>query len=147
MDYLPPYIMSRFRDFEGLELDSSSSVGGSLPSPGTASCSLDGASSSTSPSCALVDSHAHSPVVSPTVVNTTQSSTGAVGEPPLSQRVGVLQQRTQIDPGKRIYLSVSRQWWSPPEAGLDRIDPGLLAGGKRIRGSSIRGYAPYTQCE
>ena len=77
----------------GLELDSGSSVGGSLPSPGAASCSLDAASTSTSPSCALME-HAPSPVatVSSASVNTVQP-TGPVGEPPLSQRVGVLQQR------------------------------------------------------
>lgn len=63
----------------GLDLDSGSSVGGSLPSPGTASCSLDGASSS--PSCALAE-HAHSPVA---VV----SPTGQTGEAPLSQRLGL----------------------------------------------------------
>ncbi|XP_011329661.2 LOW QUALITY PROTEIN: transcriptional regulator ovo [Ooceraea biroi] len=73
----------------GLELDSGSSVGGSLPSPGTTSCSLDGTSSGTSPSCALADSHAHSPVVSPTVVNAAQSSGGAVSEPHISQRLGL----------------------------------------------------------
>lgn len=92
-------------NIEGLELDSGSSVGGSLPSPGTASCSLDGASTGTSPSCALAE-HAHSPVVSPsTIVNTTQTG-GPVGEPPLSQRVGVLQQRVsnQIDLGKSIFI-------------------------------------------
>ncbi|XP_033216845.1 uncharacterized protein LOC117172755 isoform X2 [Belonocnema kinseyi] len=44
----------------GLELDSGSSAGGSLPSPGAASCSLDAASTSTSPSCALME-HAPSP--------------------------------------------------------------------------------------
>ncbi|XP_072756014.1 uncharacterized protein [Anoplolepis gracilipes] len=76
----------------GLELDSGSSVGGSLPSPGTASCSLDGTSSGTSPSCALAE-HAHSPVVSPTTVVGAAQTTAPVGEPPLSQRVGVLQQR------------------------------------------------------
>ncbi|XP_076278075.1 uncharacterized protein LOC143207983 isoform X3 [Lasioglossum baleicum] len=77
----------------GLELDSGSSVGGSLPSPGAASCSLDAASSSTSPSCALME-HAASPsgTVSSASVNSVQP-TGQVGEPPLTQRVGVLQQR------------------------------------------------------
>lgn len=80
----------QFLNFKGLELDSGSSVGGSLPSPGTASCSLDGTSSGTSPSCALAE-HAHSPVVSPTTV--AAQTGGSVGEPPLSQRVGVLQQR------------------------------------------------------
>lgn len=76
-------------NLEGLELDSGSSVGGSLPSPGATSCSLDGASTRTSPSCALME-HEHSPVA---VVNGTQATAGPVGEPPLSQRVGVLQQR------------------------------------------------------
>ncbi|XP_050466877.1 transcriptional regulator ovo isoform X3 [Cataglyphis hispanica] len=78
----------QFFNLKGLELDSGSSVGGSLPSPGTASCSLDGASS-TSPSCTLAE-HAHSPVavVSPTTVGAAQT-TGAVGEPPLSQRLGL----------------------------------------------------------
>ncbi|XP_012217240.1 transcriptional regulator ovo isoform X2 [Linepithema humile] len=71
----------------GLELDSGSSVGGSLPSPGTASCSLDGTSTGTSPSCALAE-HAHSPVVSPSTVNAAQTN-GPVGEPPLSQRLGL----------------------------------------------------------
>lgn len=70
----------------GLELDSGSSVGGSLPSPGTASCSLDGASTGTSPSCGLGE-HAHSPVVSPTTV--AAQAAGSVGEPPLSQRLGL----------------------------------------------------------
>lgn len=79
-------------NFKGLELDSSSSVGGSLPSPGTASCSLDGTSSGTSPSCALAE-HAHSPVVSPTTVVGAAQTAGPVGEPPLSQRVGILKQR------------------------------------------------------
>lgn len=82
--------MVPFFNLEGLEIDSGSSVGGSLPSPGTASCSLDGASTGTSPSCGLGE-HAHSPVVSPTTV--AAQAAGSVGEPPLSQRVGVLQQR------------------------------------------------------
>ncbi|TGZ47084.1 Protein ovo [Temnothorax longispinosus] len=80
----------RFLNLIGLEIDSGSSVGGSLPSPGTASCSLDGASTGTSPSCGLGE-HAHSPVVSPTTV--AAQAAGSVNEPPLSQRVGVLQQR------------------------------------------------------
>ncbi|XP_076278074.1 uncharacterized protein LOC143207983 isoform X2 [Lasioglossum baleicum] len=73
----------------GLELDSGSSVGGSLPSPGAASCSLDAASSSTSPSCALME-HAASPsgTVSSASVNSVQP-TGQVGEPPLTQRLGL----------------------------------------------------------
>ncbi|KAG7207962.1 hypothetical protein KM043_009545 [Ampulex compressa] len=77
----------------GLELDSGSSVGGSLPSPGAASCSLDAASTSTSPACALME-HAPSPAggVSSGNVNGAQTN-GSVGEPPLTQRVGVLQQR------------------------------------------------------
>ncbi|XP_036145312.1 transcriptional regulator ovo isoform X2 [Monomorium pharaonis] len=70
----------------GLEIDSGSSVGGSLPSPGTASCSLDGASTGTSPSCGLGE-HAHSPVVSPSTV--AAQAAGSVGEPPLSQRLGL----------------------------------------------------------
>ncbi|KAH0949310.1 hypothetical protein HN011_006156 [Eciton burchellii] len=73
----------------GLELDSGNSMGGSLPSPATTSCSLDGPSSGNSPSCNLADNHSHSPVVSPTVVNASQSSTGNVGEPALSQRLGL----------------------------------------------------------
>ncbi|XP_024940731.1 transcriptional regulator ovo isoform X1 [Cephus cinctus] len=74
----------------GLELDSGSSAGGSLPSPGGASCSLDATSTSTSPSCALME---HAP--SPSGVSATVSAppAGPVGEPPLTQRVGVLQQR------------------------------------------------------
>ncbi|XP_043267556.1 transcriptional regulator ovo isoform X2 [Venturia canescens] len=44
----------------GLELDSGSSAGGSLPSPGAASCSLDATSTSTSPACGLME-HAPSP--------------------------------------------------------------------------------------
>ncbi|XP_053971573.1 transcriptional regulator ovo isoform X1 [Hylaeus volcanicus] len=75
----------------GLELDSGSSVGGSLPSPGAASCSLDATSTSTSPSCALME-HAPSPSAAAASVNNVQA-TGPVGEPPLTQRVGVLQQR------------------------------------------------------
>ncbi|KAL0100465.1 hypothetical protein PUN28_019655 [Cardiocondyla obscurior] len=62
----------------GLEIDSGSSVGGSLPSPGTASCSLDGASTGTSPSCGLGE-HAHSPVVSPTTV--AAQAAGSLGLP------------------------------------------------------------------
>ncbi|KAI4495180.1 hypothetical protein M0804_001381 [Polistes exclamans] len=75
----------------GLELDSGSSVGGSLPSPGATSCSLDGASTSTSPSCALME-HAPSPPIGVSNGVNTQVN-GQVAEPPLSQRVGVLQQR------------------------------------------------------
>lgn len=71
--------------FSALEVDSGSSVTGSLPSPDATSCSLDAASASTSPTCALMD-----PSPSPNNVNAT--ATG-VGEPPLSQRVNVLQQR------------------------------------------------------
>ncbi|XP_060812593.1 transcriptional regulator ovo isoform X2 [Bombus pascuorum] len=86
-------LLSPGLSFTGLELDSGSSVGGSLPSPGAASCSLDAASTSTSPSCALME-HAPSPTttVPSASVNTVQP-TGPVGEPPLTQRVGVLQQR------------------------------------------------------
>ncbi|XP_024881914.1 transcriptional regulator ovo-like [Temnothorax curvispinosus] len=62
----------------GLEIDSGSSVGVSLPSPGTASCSLDGASTGTSPSCGLGE-HAHSPVVSPTTV--AAQAAGSLGLP------------------------------------------------------------------
>nr|XP_012145470.1 PREDICTED: protein ovo isoform X5 [Megachile rotundata] len=74
----------------GLELDSGSSVGGSLPSPGAASCSLDTASTSTSPSCALME---HAPSPATTVSTGSVQPNGPVGEPPLTQRVGVLQQR------------------------------------------------------
>lgn len=81
-------------DLEGLDLDSGSSVGASLPSPGATSCSLDGASTRTSPSCALIE-HAHSPVavVAPTVVNGGGQTSGSVAEPPLPQRVSVVLQR------------------------------------------------------
>ncbi|XP_011298896.1 uncharacterized protein ovo isoform X2 [Fopius arisanus] len=71
----------------GLDLDSGSSVGGSLPSPGAGSCSLDGASASTSPACGLME---HAP--SPSGVSATVSSPSA-SDPPASQRSGVLQQR------------------------------------------------------
>ncbi|XP_066582214.1 transcriptional regulator ovo-like isoform X2 [Prorops nasuta] len=71
----------------GLELDSGSSVGGSLPSPGGASCSLDAASTSTSPPCGLMD-HAPSPSggVNGNSVNGNQTN---VGEPPITQRLGL----------------------------------------------------------
>lgn len=73
----------------GLELDSGSSVGGSLPSPGAASCSLDAASTSTSPSCALME-HAASPsATGPSASVNGVQSTGPVGEPPLTQRLGL----------------------------------------------------------
>lgn len=72
----------------GLELDSGSSVGGSLPSPGATSCSLDAASTSTSPSCALME-HAPSPPAGVSNnVNNAQAN-GPVGEPPLTQRLGL----------------------------------------------------------
>ncbi|XP_012279999.1 transcriptional regulator ovo isoform X2 [Orussus abietinus] len=70
----------------GLELDSGSSAGGSLPSPGAASCSLDAASTSTSPPCALME-HAPSPAGVPATVSAT--TPGPVGEPPLTQRLGL----------------------------------------------------------
>ena len=95
----------------GLELDSGSSVGGSLPSPGAASCSLDAASTSTSPSCALME-HAPSPAatVSSASVNTVQP-TGPVGEPPLTQRVGVLQQRVSTrNWSRQKHTSCLRTW-------------------------------------
>ncbi|XP_031783461.1 AT-rich interactive domain-containing protein 1B isoform X3 [Nasonia vitripennis] len=66
----------------GLELDSASSAGGSLPSPGAGSCSLDATSTSTSPPCNLMD-HAPSPAG---VASSTSSTTG---EPPLTQRLGL----------------------------------------------------------
>ncbi|XP_063992642.1 uncharacterized protein LOC135170599 isoform X1 [Diachasmimorpha longicaudata] len=70
-----------------LDLDSGSSVGGSLPSPGAGSCSLDGASASTSPACGLME---HAP--SPSGVSATVSSPGA-SDSPSTPRSGVLQQR------------------------------------------------------
>lgn len=83
-----PFLWNKDCLSAGLELDSGSNASGSLPSPGAGSCSLDGPSSSTSPNCGLMD-HAPSPVG----VSSTTSTSSTVGELPLSQRVGVLQQR------------------------------------------------------
>ncbi|XP_046431568.1 uncharacterized protein LOC124185154 isoform X2 [Neodiprion fabricii] len=83
----------------GLDLDSASSAGGSLPSPGAASCSLDTASASVSSPSTMMD---HGQVPSPASVTASVSATSAisnskhtspVGDPPLPQRVNVLQQR------------------------------------------------------
>ncbi|XP_057336006.1 transcriptional regulator ovo-like isoform X1 [Microplitis mediator] len=72
----------------GLDLDTGSSTGGSLPSPGAGSCSIDATSTSTSPACGLME---HAP--SPSGVTATVSSSISVGDPSLTQRPGVLQQR------------------------------------------------------